>query len=178
MRTHDDLNKIREYIIEQCYKCYVKNGVDSTKIEDFCLSGNLNISMLYRHFLDKEDILLECVNFGYMKFEEVMCEALERATTIEDVLDNIKDGWAAFSPERQFLCQAISSPSYKGNRHDLLAKAKAIYERFVKRFSQRFGCSYEMNCSYINTIFILMSYYTQGGFVDKASLQCRSIFPL
>ena len=173
--TNTESNEKRDYLIAMCYECYVENGIENTSIRDFCRAGNLNPNTIYYYFKDKDEILFECVNFGYKKLEDAMYQAVEEGNP-EQIFKNIKDVWISFSPEMRFLCQAVSSPSYEDNRTFQLAKVNNFYERFGKRFSQRFGCPYEIIRSHINDIFILMSYWSLWGSINMATIQCQKIF--
>ena len=129
---------------------------------------------MYYYFENKEEILFECVNFGYKKLEDAMYEAVEQGTP-KEIFSNIRKVWEGFSPEMRFLCQAVSSPTFEDKRRDQLAKVDGFYERFGKRISQRFGCPYEVIRPHIYDIFILMSYHAQWGSVDMSALQCWTI---
>lgn len=173
--VHVESNEKREFIIEKCYECYVEKGIENATVRDFCRVTNLNPNTLYYYFRNKEDILFECVSYGYRKLEDAMFEAVDNDSP-HDIFTKIRDVWVNFSPEMRFLCQAVSSPTYEGKRWMQFAEVDGFYERFGKKIAQRFECPYDVIRSHIYEIFVLMSYYSLWGSVDMASLQCYKIF--
>ena len=170
-----DRNEKRDFIIEKCYECYVENGIEHTSTRNFCTAASLNTNTLYYYFDNKEQILTECVNYGYKKLENAMFEAMDNGTPCE-IFKKLIKVWVNFSPEMRFLCQAVSSPAYEKRRQKQFTELNSFYDRFGRKFAQRFDCPYDVIRPYIHEILTLMSYYSLWGSEELASIQCNSIF--
>lgn len=165
----------RKAIVELCYKCYVERGIENTSVRDFCREGNLNPNTLYYYFLDKDAILFECINFGYGKLEEAMCNVLYCATP-EMMIKKLKDIWIEFSPEIRFLCQAVSSPSYNSKREYQYQKLISFYDYFGIRLAHRLNCPYEIISARVREIFMLLTYLCSCGSEDILRSSCINLF--
>jgi len=173
--AHSDRNEKRDFIIEKCYECYVENGIEHTSTRSFCNAASLNINTLYYYFDSKEEILFECVNYGYKKLEHALFEAMDNGS-VSEIFSKLLNVWTGFSPEMRFLCQAVSSPAYEEQRQQQFSKVNYMYDRFGKELAQRFGCPHKVISPYIHEILTLMSYYSLWGSDEMASIQCNTIF--
>ncbi len=162
MSTAEEINNKRERIIKLCYDCYVEKGLENASVRDFCRCGNLNPNTIYYYFKDKDEILFECVNYGYMKLEEAMFDVVDNADSAV-LFSELIDGWTAFSHELRFLYQAVSSPSYDRHRQQQFVKLNEFYDRFGERLAQRLECPYELIHLNFRDILRLMSYYSLWG---------------
>ena len=158
----------RFYIIEKCYGCFVKNGIENTTTRDFCAAANVNANTLYYYFESKNQILIECVNHGYRQLENVLFDALKEFDRSQIGLD--------YAPQMRFLHQAVSSPAYEEHRENQFQKVHAFYDRLGRTLAERFECPHELIEGYIHEIMTLLSYYTLWGSRDMAALQFNRIF--
>lgn len=165
----------RQALVELFYKCYIERGLENTSVRDFCRAGNLNPNTIYYYFFDKDTILFECINFGYEKLEEAMCNVLYCATP-EGMINKLKDIWIESSPEIRFLCQAVSSPSYNSEREYRYQKLNSFYDYFGKRLAQRLNCPYEIICVKVREIFMLLTYLCSYGSEDILGSSCINLF--
>jgi AcrR family transcriptional regulator len=46
-------NNKKRYIIEKCYECFVKNGIENATTRDFCVAADVNANTLYYYFNSK-----------------------------------------------------------------------------------------------------------------------------
>ena len=170
-------NGKKNHIIEKCYECFVKNGIENTTTRDFCAAANVNANTLYYYFDSKNQILIECVNFGFMQLESAYFEALKEFDKSSfDVFPRLLNIGLDYAPQMRFLHQAVSSPAYEEHRADQFKKVNAIYDRLGESLAERFECPYEIISGYIYEIMTLMSYYSLWGSRDMAAIQFNRIF--
>ncbi len=169
--------KGKNYIIEKCFDCYVKNGIEATTTRDFCAETGVNINTLYRIFGSKDNILTACVNYGFSQLENTFFDALKEFDKSSfDIFPELVKIGMDFAPKMRFLHQAISSPLYESRREVQFKKLNAFYDRFGRELAMRFDCPYELIRDYIYEIMTLLSYFSLWGSADMAALQFSKIF--
>jgi AcrR family transcriptional regulator len=167
----------RDYIIQKCFECFVKNGIESTTTRDFCAEADVNANTLYYYFGSKNDILIECVNYGFSLLENALFDALrEFDKSSFDIFPRLAKTVMDFAPQMRFLHQAVSSPAFEEYRENQFKKVNAFYERLGKELAKRFECPHELIRGYIYDIMTLLSYYTLWGSQDMAAIQFNRIF--
>ena len=167
----------KDSIIEKCYDCFVKNGIENTTTRDFCTEANVNVNTLYYYFGSKGEILIECVNYGYRQLESALFEALsEFDKSSFDIFPRLTQIGLDYAPKMRFLHQAVSSPSYEEYREDQFKKVNAFYDRLGEELAKRFECPYELIKDYIHEIMTLLSYFSLWGSRDMAAIQFNRIF--
>lgn len=175
MRGSEEIKVKRTHIIDLCYHCYVERGIENISVRDFCRACNLNPNTLYYYFRDKDEILFECVKYGYMKLENSMFDVVDNSP-LEDMHSNLIEVWNSFSPELRFLYQAVSSPSYNGKRTHQFLRLNSFYDRFGERLAQRLGCPYAVIRASVHDILTFMSYYSLWGSEDVLADSCIDRF--
>jgi len=167
----------REYIIEKCFDCFVKNGLESTSTRDFCAEADINANTLYHYFDSKNDILIECVNYGYKQLENALFEALnEFDKSSFEVFPRLTKIGLDYAPSMRFLHQAVSSPAYEQHREAQFKKVNAFYDRLGRELAKQFECPFELIKDYIYEIMTLLSYFSLWGSRDMAAIQFNRIF--
>jgi AcrR family transcriptional regulator len=167
----------KDYIIDKCYECFVKNGIENTTTRDFCAAAEVNANTLYYYFDSKNDILIECVNYGFKQLEDALFEALkEFEKSSFDFFQRLTKIGLDYAPQMRFLYQAVSSPSYADYREDQFKKVNAFYDRLGKELAARFECPLELIKDYISEIMTLLSYYSLWGSREMAAIQFNRIF--
>jgi AcrR family transcriptional regulator len=167
----------KDYIIEKCYECFVKNGIENTTTRDFCAAAEVNANTLYYYFDSKNGILIECVNYGYRQLESALFETLKEFDTSSfDIFPRLTKIGLDYAPQMRFLHQAVSSPAYEEYREDQFKKVNAFYDRLGKELAERFECPYELIKDYIYEIMTLLSYFSLWGSRDMAAIQFNRIF--
>ena len=167
----------KNYIIEKCCECFVKNGIEHTTTRDFCAAADVNANTLYYYFSSKYNILIECVNYGFRQFENKLFDTLREfdKSSFDIFPELVKIGFD-YAPLMRFLHQAVSSPSYEEHREAQFGKVNAFYAGFGMALAQHFECPYELVKDYIYEIMTLLSYFSLWGSRDMAALQFNRIF--
>lgn len=169
--------KSSKNIIEKCYECFVKNGIENTTTRDFCAAANVNANTLYYYFNSKNAILIECVNYGYRQLESALFDALKEFDKSSfDIFPRLAKIGLDYAPQMRFLHQAVSSPAYEEHREDQFKKVNAFYDKLGKELAVRFACPYDIIKDNIYEIMTLLSYYTLWGSRDMAAIQFNRIF--
>ena len=167
----------QNYIIEKCYECFVKNGIENTTTRDFCAAANVNANTLYYYFNSKNKILIECVDYGFRQLEGALFDALKEFNKSSfDIFPRLANIGLDFAPQMRFLHQAVSSPTYEEHREDQFKRVNAFYDRLGKALAKHFECPYEIIKDNIYDIMALMSYFTLWGSRDMAAIQFNRIF--
>lgn len=167
----------KNYLIEKCYECFVKNGIENTSTRDFCAAANANANTLYYYFESKNHIFIECVNYGYRQLEGLLFDALKEFDKSSfDIFPRLTKIGLDYAPQMRFLHQAVSSPAYEEYREDQFKKINAFYDRLGKELAERFECPFEIIKDYIYEIMTLLSYYSLWGSRDMAAIQFNRIF--
>jgi AcrR family transcriptional regulator len=167
----------QDFIIEKCYDCFVKNGIENTTIRDFCAAAKANANTIYYYFESKNEILIECVNYGFRQLENALFDALrEFDKSSFDIFPRLLNIGLDFAPQMRFLHQAVSSPAYEEHREDQFKKVNAFYDKLGRELAKLFECPYEIIKDNIYEIMTLMSYFTLWGSRDMAAIQFNRIF--
>ena len=167
----------KEYIIEKCYECFVKNGIEHTTTRDFCAAADINANTLYYYFHSKNDILIECVNYGYRQIEGAFFDTLKEFDKSSfDIFPQLTKIGLDYAPQMRFLHQAVSSPAYEEYRAKQFEKVNTFYDRLGNELAKRFECPYELIKDYIHEIMALLSYFSLWGSRDMAAIQFNRIF--
>lgn len=167
----------KNYIIEKCYDCFVKKGIENTTTRDFFAAANANANTLYYYFESKNHIFIECVNYGYRQLESLLFDALnEFEKSSFDIFPRLTKIGLDYAPQMRFLHQAVSSPAYEEYREDQFKKINAFNDRLGKELAERFECPFEIIKDYIYEIMTLLSYYSLWGSRDMAAIQFNRIF--
>ncbi len=170
-------NSKKNHIIEKCYECFVKNGIENTTTRDFCVAASVNANTLYYYFESKNQILIECVNYGYRQLESALFDALKEFDKSSfDIFPRLTKIGLDYAPKMRFLHQAVSSPTYEEHREAQFKKVNAFYDRLGMELAERFDCPYEIIKDYIYEIMTLLSYYSLWGSRDMAAIQFNRIF--
>ena len=167
----------KDYIIEKCYECFVKNGIEKTTTRDFGIAADVNANTLYYYFTSKNEILIECVNYGYSQLESAFFDALKEFDQSSfDIFPRLTQIGLDFAPKMRFLHQAVSSPAFEEYRADQFNKVNAFYDRLGAELAKRFECPYELIKDYIHETMTLLSYFSLWGSQDMAAIQFNRIF--
>ena len=167
----------KKYIIGKCYECFVKNGIENTTTRDFCAAADINTNTLYYYFRSKNQVLIECVNYGFTLLESAFFDALKEFDKSSfDIFPHLVNIGLDFAPQLRFLQQAVSSPSFEPYREAQFKKVNEIYDRLGIKLAERFDCPYELIRSYVYETMTLMSYFTLWGSRDMAAIQFSRIF--
>ena len=167
----------KNFIIEKCYECFVKSGIENTTTRDFCAAANINSNTLYYYFGSKNQILIECVNYGFMQIESAYLDALkEFGSSSFDIFPRLANIGLDYAPQMRFLHQAVSSPAFEEHRESQFRRVNEFYDRLGKDLAELLDCPYEIIIDYIYEIMTLMSYYSLWGSRDMAAIQFNRIF--
>lgn len=167
----------KSYIIEKSYECFVKNGIENTTTRDICAAAKVNANTLYYYFTSKNDILIECVNYGFLKLEDALFDALKEFDKSSfEIFPTLTTIVLDYAPQMRFLHQAVSSPSYEEYREEQFKKVNAFYDRFGRELAKRFECPPELIKDSISEIMTLLSYYSLWGSREMAAIQFNRIF--
>ena len=170
-------NTKKEYIIEKCYECFVKNGIENTTTRDFCAAIGVNANTLYYYCHSKNDILIECVNYGFRQIENALFDTLKEFDKSSfDIFPQLAKIGLDYAPQMRFLHQAVSSPAYEEYREEQFKKVNTFYDRLGKELAKRFECPYELIKDFIYEIMALLSYFSLWGSRDMAAIQFNKIF--
>lgn len=167
----------KNFIIEKCCECFVRNGIENTTTRDFCAAADVNANTLYYYFHSKNGILMECVNYGYRMLEEALFDALKSSDKSSfDIFPRLVEIGLDYAPKMRFLNQAISSPSFDKHREEQFKKVNDFYDRLGRDLAIHFDCPYELVKDYILEIMTLLSYFSLWGSRDMAAMQFNRIF--
>jgi AcrR family transcriptional regulator len=167
----------KDFIIEKCYDCFVKNGIENTTTRDFCAAAGINANTLYYYFDTKNEILIECVNYGYRQLENALFDTLKEFDESSfDIFPRLTKIGLDYAPQMRFLHQAVSSPAYEEYREDQFKKVNAFYDRLGEELAERFECPHALIRDYIHEIMTLLSYFSLWGSRDMAAIQFNRIF--
>lgn len=167
----------RDYIIQKCFECFVKNGIEGTTTRDFCAEADINANTLYYYFSSKNDILVECVNYGFAQLENALFDALKEFDKSSfDIFPHLAKIVMDHAPQMRFLHQAVSSPAFEKYRENQFKRVNAFYDRLGRELAKRFEVPYDLIKDYIFDIMTLLSYYTLWGSQEMAAIQFNRIF--
>lgn len=172
MGVHIDSYKERDHLIELCFACYVERGIENITDNDFCSAANLNSDMLYSYFKDKDEILFECVRYGYNRLENAMFDVVDNCS-MEEMYSKLIEVCNTLSAELKFMYYAFSKRDYTNKRlgkkqvtykqvYEFL-KSNSFYDTFGEKIACRLGCPYDVILVSVHDFLTFMTNYGLWG---------------
>lgn len=120
--TKNEFNQVKEEILENTYKLFLKYGIRSTSMDDICFHLKISKKTLYQHFSNKDDIV-----------EQVLTSRLENHQTQKN-LEELKQENSIQSMLiiRDHIIQSFNS-RMPSNLFDLKKYHPEVYQRINEK---------------------------------------------
>lgn len=135
--------KRRAQILDAAWRCFYRNGVQSTTIEQIIAESGLSASAMYRYFKGKDDIILNAIAASLQGFA-VRMEPLVADDRLDppQFVERLLEGVEAFAARRGFNLLPIAVHGWSEAQRDervrtLMAGAYAGFRRMLTARVQR-----------------------------------------
>ncbi|MEG2720817.1 MAG: TetR/AcrR family transcriptional regulator, partial [Oscillospiraceae bacterium] len=118
-------------IMENCFECYFKNGINNTGIKALGAACDMTSANLYAYFDNLDDLIIQSTEYCMTKVEdEFMALAPKSLTDIKRFLDEAPYWTAKNHGEKyRFMYQVYTSPRY-------LEYGKEFFKGVEKRYTE------------------------------------------
>jgi AcrR family transcriptional regulator len=122
-------------MIDAAYRCFSKNGIESTAISDIAAEAEVGEATIYRHFVTKENLALECgIKFwnevGAFYEEKTDTAAFQQKSGMEQVEQMIWLALDYYGRHTAEFCMICNLDGFLLS-HRVGAEALAAYEQAV-----------------------------------------------
>jgi AcrR family transcriptional regulator len=114
----------RDRIIYAAMKTFLQKGYEATSINDVAEQAALSKGGIYHHFINKESLFIECVNFMFEKLQEWEINLFSEENSVRDL---IRRYFLSLSEMNDVICDLAGSASLKMDNFYLL-----MMEAFTK----------------------------------------------
>lgn len=76
----------REHILDAAQRCFARRGIDATTVSDIAEEAGLSRSLVYRHFANRDEIVLAAVERAAQRLMATAVKAYERSETLADLV--------------------------------------------------------------------------------------------
>lgn len=146
MRTTEHRVEKKNEIMEQCFKCYCKNGLNNTGIKALGKACNMASGSLYSYFDSVDDLVLQSTAYCMKKVEDEFMEISPKNPA--DVKRFLEEApyWAAknHGPKYRFMYQVYTSPKYYEAGKEFFHGVTKRYTEYAKLLAPLLGLPWEI----------------------------------
>ena len=143
----------KEDILGKCLECLVEKGLEGATIKELSESTGMTASSLYYWFSDKEEIVLDVVEYGVKVILEDLFEYVSKPThDINEVCRNFPEVIQKHNSSLRAVFQVASSPKYGQQIIELSGKIIKKYSSYADELSNRYRISPEKLCKTVDML--------------------------
>lgn len=132
-------------ILEACYDCFCKNGLENTNIKKLAEACNMSTANLFTYFKNKDEIIVQSTQHCMVKIEEDFLQLSPAG--INDLHRFIHEmpRWTAekHGEKYRFMYQMCSSPQYRQYGNIFIGGITKRYTEYAKQFEPLLGIPWQ-----------------------------------
>lgn len=134
----------REQVLERCFECLSKNGIEKTSIRDLSKATGMTTSSLYYWFKDKDEIVLDATEYGIRVIVDRLFEAvIENLDSVENMCMELYKLVKNYQLSMKTIFQVVASPKYGQKVAEMSEHTTILYDTCAKRLAGHLKTSYE-----------------------------------
>ncbi|MEG1835044.1 MAG: TetR/AcrR family transcriptional regulator [Oscillospiraceae bacterium] len=133
-------------IMENCFECYCKNGINNTGIKALGAACDMTSANLYAYFDNLDDLIIQSTEYCMTKVEdEFMALAPKSLTDIKRFLDEAPYWTAKNHGEKyRFMYQVYTSPRYLEYGKEFFKGVEKRYTEYAKQLEPLLGIPWDV----------------------------------
>lgn len=144
MLSEEKRERKRQQMLEQCFKLFVKKGLENTSLNDLTSYCKTYKAAFYVYFKSKDEIVVETAKMYMQTLDEMFKNEFSNPKgTIEEAL---KRGFEVVCDQRnelRFIYQVVSSPKYGKKSREEISEIYSKYFEYSKEFAKIYGIDHE-----------------------------------
>ena len=131
-------------ILDKCFECLVRSGLEGTTTRLLCESSGLTNSSLYYWFSNKDEIVLDATSFGIRKVaDDLFTQAFNSIDSLKLFFEIFPNEALSHKDEIRFIYQVATSPRYGAALRQSVGFFPKVLDRYVFALSGKIGCRFE-----------------------------------
>ncbi|MDY3110519.1 MAG: TetR/AcrR family transcriptional regulator [Lachnospiraceae bacterium] len=147
MRTvnHEAREAKKILIMETCFDCYAKNGLNSVGIKAIADACNVNVASIYQYFDNLDDLIIQSTEYCMSKVEDdFMTKAPKSVEDLWRFIDEIPYWTAKKHGEKyRLMYQVYTHPKYRQNGKEFFQGVDERYTEYAKYLEDKIGIPYQ-----------------------------------
>lgn len=153
MRNPAEREIKKDVVLSKCFECLTEKGIESITIKDFSAATGMAMSSIYYWFKDKDEIVLDAVEWGWKKnVNDLFDFAFKNTANLEKLCDGILKVAQKNKKEFRLIFQVATSPQYGDHIRELAEKIDSIYKRYTEVLSEKLNVSFDVLFPYVNLV--------------------------
>ena len=134
MRTVEQRESRKKEVMESCFDCFCKNGLNNTNMRQLAAASGMSSGNLYVYFENIDRLILESTEYCMTKVED---EFMTKATACLDDLNNFLHELPRWTAEKhgeayRFMYQVYTSPKYYQYGTNFVKSTEERYRVYAK----------------------------------------------
>lgn len=144
MRNPAEREVKKEVVLQQCFECLTKKGIESITIKDFSVATGMAMSSIYYWFEDKDEIVLDAVEWGLDEYVRILFDyAFEHTDDLSKLCEGIKELAQENKKQFRLIFQIATSPQYGESVRKFSSILDYEYIRYTKTLSEKLNMSFD-----------------------------------
>ena len=147
MRTvnHEAREAKKILIMETCFDCYAKNGLNSVGIKAIADACNVNVASIYQYFDNLDDLIIQSTEYCMSKVEDdFMTKAPKNVEDLWRFIDEIPYWTAKKHGEKyRLMYQVYTHPKYRQNGKEFFRGVDERYTEYAKYLEDKISIPYQ-----------------------------------
>jgi len=153
MREPTERDVKKDIVLEKCFNCMTQKGIEGISVKDFSESTGMSASSLYYWFEDKDEIVLDAVQWGLNKnVNDIFDFAFKHTDNLNELAKGIIEIAIDRKAEFRLIFQIATSPQYGEHVRQLTEKLDNIYHRYTEVLTEKLNISFEKLYPYVNLV--------------------------
>ena len=153
MRNPAEREIKKDIVLQQCFECLTEKGIESITIKDFSAATGMAMSSIYYWFEDKDEIVLDAVEWGLNKnINDLFDFAFKNTTNLEKLFEGILKSAQNNKNEFRLIFQVATSPQYGEHVRELADRLDNIYKKYTEVLSEKLNISFDLLFPYVNLV--------------------------
>lgn len=153
MREPTEREVKKDIVLEKCFSRMFEEGIEGISIKDFSEATGMSASSLYYWFKNKDEIVLDAVEWGLNKHvNNIFDFAFKHTENLEKLAKGIIKIAMEQKKEFRLIFQIATSPQYGEHVIKLADKLEDIYKRYTEVLSEKLAISFDDLYPYVNLV--------------------------
>lgn len=179
MRNPAEREIKKDVVLQQCFECLTKKGIESITIKDFSVATGMAMSSIYYWFKDKDEIVLDAVEWGLDKNVKILFDfAFKHTDDLIKLCEGIKELAQKNKNQFRLIFQIATSPQYGESVRKFSSKLDYEYKRYTETLSEKLNISFDSLYPFVNLFVSSFVDCVMWDSWDKFDMEMKSILKI
>lgn len=144
MYTDEQIEQKKKYMLEECFKLFVQQGLENTSLNMLAKYCNTYKAAFYNYFDSKDEIVVECARMYMQKLDGILFDEVNFSKV--SISETLKRGFEIITAEKQnlrYVFQVVSSPKYGEKSREALAEIYSHYLDYSDKLAEIYSIDKE-----------------------------------